>query len=113
MSDDDELDPETGLWRPGRRTFVFMLGGALAGTVLGSAAPDFDISYLDENAPEIYPGVGLFDVTSFMKHVYGKGWYMSRDGKTRIYRADHAKESRARARAEMRGSRIILPKDYR
>ena len=84
-----------GLWRP--------QGGTT----------DFDISYLDENAPEIYPGVGLFDVTSFMKHVYGKGWYMSRDGKTRIYRADHAKESRARARAEMRGSRIILPKDYR
>ena len=29
-----EYDPERALWRPGRRTFLFMLGGALAGTLL-------------------------------------------------------------------------------
>lgn len=31
---DFEYDPERALWRPGRRTFLFMLGGALAGTIL-------------------------------------------------------------------------------
>ena len=31
---DFEYDPERALWRPGRRTFLFMLGGALAGTLL-------------------------------------------------------------------------------
>lgn len=33
--DDLELDPDTGIWRPRRRTFLIMTGMALAGTILG------------------------------------------------------------------------------
>lgn len=29
-----DYDPERKVWVPGRRTFIFMLGGALAGTLL-------------------------------------------------------------------------------
>ena len=38
-TDDFEYDPERALWRPGRRTFLFMLGGALAGTILPGKDP--------------------------------------------------------------------------
>jgi hypothetical protein len=34
QAEEMEYDPERKLWRPGRRTFLFMLGGALAGTIL-------------------------------------------------------------------------------
>jgi len=33
--DDLELDQDTGIWRPKRRTFLIMTGMALAGTILG------------------------------------------------------------------------------
>lgn len=29
-----EYDPERALWRPGRRSFLFLLGGAMAGTMV-------------------------------------------------------------------------------
>lgn len=31
---DFEYDPERALWRPGRRSFLFLMGGALVGTIL-------------------------------------------------------------------------------
>jgi hypothetical protein len=37
MATDDleyEYDPGRALWRPGRRTFLFMFGAAVAGTIL-------------------------------------------------------------------------------
>jgi len=32
--DELELDQDTGIWRPKRRTFLIMLGTAMAGTIL-------------------------------------------------------------------------------
>jgi len=33
-NDDFEYDPERAIWKPGRRTFLFMLGAAAAGTIV-------------------------------------------------------------------------------
>ena len=41
-----EFDPERALWRPGRRVFVFMLGGAVAGALVPAAEPVSVIEYL-------------------------------------------------------------------
>ena len=34
MTEDLEYDPEKGLWRPGRRSFLFMLGSAIGGLMV-------------------------------------------------------------------------------
>ena len=40
MTDQDAFDPERGLWRPGRRRFLFLSGAAMAGTLVpGWAMP--------------------------------------------------------------------------
>ena len=39
MTDDYEYDEERAIWRPGRRSFLFMLGGAMAG-ILVPKPPD-------------------------------------------------------------------------
>lgn len=39
MPDEDEFDPEHGLWRPGRRRFLFLFGAAAAGTVVAGKWP--------------------------------------------------------------------------
>ena len=83
MNDDLEYDPESGLWRPGRRTFIFMLGAAMAGTVLG---PQGEV-VAGPPEVEVFPGVGLFDCTKWLKQVYGQGWYLGRDGR-RVYFAE-------------------------
>ena len=50
-----EFDPERALWRPGRRVFVFMLGGAVAGALVPAAEPVSVIEYLAEIAPAGLP----------------------------------------------------------
>lgn len=41
MPEDYEYDEERALWRPGRRSFLFMLGGAVAGLVVPKAPIDW------------------------------------------------------------------------
>lgn len=56
MKEGFEYDPERALWRPGRRTFLFMLGTAVAGAFMpGAAAEDAVIQPVVTRPPMVDP----------------------------------------------------------
>ena len=103
---DFEQDPDTGIWRPRRRTFIILLGTAMVGTVLGPGVWSHETV---QEIQEAFPGVGLFDAARFLKDHYGKGWYVS--GGKKVWRKEIAEANRDRGRTAEAGGKIIRPRD--